>query len=217
MKQYLAMTSVPGIVGVKEYYGVNPLVSDPNREIFTARLKNPDATTDDLLHQITARFGPHQADALKLYEELSEAMRFMPYEASWHLRLISKASIDHGWSGATIHGGMADTPSWNSTRHAMFMKTDDKQPHPDMLEDVQLRFEISADHMQAALNILPALTASTPPGPDRTMLETLQPDLDHFHRVVAASPCTSAKPTSRCCCGRTSTPSAISRPSSSKK
>ena len=25
--------------------------------------------------------------------------------------LISKASIDHGWSAATIHGAMADTPS----------------------------------------------------------------------------------------------------------
>ncbi len=108
-------------------------------------------------------------------------MRFMPYEASWHLRLISKASID--LVDARHPRRYGRHPSWNSTRHAMFMKTDDKQPHPDMLEDVQLH-HLRRPH--ASRDILPALTNSTPPGPDRTMLETLRPDLDHFHRVIVS-------------------------------
>jgi hypothetical protein len=183
-EQYLAMTAVPGIVGVKEYFGVDTRVADLNRAIFTARVQNPDAATDQLLQQITAHFGELQNDVKRIIEETSEAMRHMPFEASWHLRYISKASIDHGWTAATIHGAMADTPSWNSTRHAMFMKCDNAQPHPDMLEDVQLRCEIAASHMKAALDALPAVIAKLPAGADREMLERLQNDLDHFHRVA---------------------------------
>jgi hypothetical protein len=183
-EQYLAMTAVPGIVGVKEYFGVDTRVADLNRAIFTARVQHPEATTDQLIDQITAHFGDEQRDLKKIVEETSEAMRHMPFEASWHLRYISKASIDHGWTAATIHGAMADTPSWNSTRHAMFMKCDNSQPHPDMLEDVQLRCEIAAGHMKAALDALPAVVAKLPAGADRAMFERLQKDLDHFHRVT---------------------------------
>jgi hypothetical protein len=185
-EEYAAMTAVPGIEGVKEYFGVVPVVPDANRELFTARVKNPDATTDQLIDQITAHFGTQQAEVKRIYEELGEAMRIVPFEASWHLRLISKASIDHGWSGATIHGGMADTPAWNSTRHAIFMKCDDRQPHPDMLEDVQLRCEIAAGRMKAVLEALPGLIDKLAPGPDRAAFEKLGKQLDHFHRVMVS-------------------------------
>lgn len=184
-EEYRAMTGVEGIVGVKEYFGVLPLMPDLNLAMFAARLKQPDATTDELIDQITLKFGAQQADVKKVCEELSEAMRFMPWEASWHLRLLSKASIDHGWSAATIHGQMADTPSWNSTRHAMFMKCDDRQPHPDMLEDVQLRCEIAADHLKAAATLLPTLVEKTS-GPDRQMFQRLTKDVDHFLRVATS-------------------------------
>ena len=184
-EQFRAMTAVEGIVGVKEYFGVLPLVPDLNRAMFSARLKNPDATTDHLLDQISSRFGPKQADVRKLCDDLADAMQIMPFEASWHLRLISKASIDHGWTGATIHGNMADTPSWNSTRHAMFMQCDNRQPHPDMLEDVQLRCEIAADHTAAAEKLLPGLIENTS-GDDRAMFERLAKDLDHFRRVATS-------------------------------
>jgi hypothetical protein len=184
-EQYLAMTAVPGVVGVKEYFGVLPLVPDLNRAMFAARLARPDATTDQLLDQITARFGHQQGDTQKLCAELSDALQVMPFEASWFVRCISQASIDHGWSAAYIHGQMADTPSWNSTRHALFMKTDDRSPHPDMLEDVQLRCEIAAEHMAAAQRVLPVLVESTS-GADRGMFERLSTDLDHFRRVATS-------------------------------
>lgn len=185
-EQFLAMTAVPGIIGVKEYFGVDPRPTDFNLAIFTARIKHPNATTDQLLDGITARFGNQQPAVRNILEKLSEAMRHVPFEASWHLRLISKASIDHAWTAATIHGGMADTPSWNSTRHSMFMKCDNAQPHPDMLEDIQLRCEIAAGHMKSALDALPALVEKLAPGKDREMFEKLQKEVDHFYRVMTS-------------------------------
>jgi hypothetical protein len=138
-----------------------------------------------LLDRISKRFGKEQPQVKQMSEEMSEAMRYFPFEATWFMRLISKSSIDHGWTGATIRGQMADTPDWNSSRHALFMKCDDRQPHPDMLEDVQLRCEMSADHMRAAQVLLPGLVADSN-GTDRETFQTLQKDLDHFQRVATS-------------------------------
>lgn len=184
-EQIAAMRAVPGVVGLKEYFGVLPLRPDLNLAMFTARVHDPAATTDQLLDRITARFGDRQGDAKVACEELAKAMQMMPFEASWFVRLLSKSSIDHGWAGATIRGQMADTPSWNSTRAAMFMKTDDREPHPDMLEDVGLRCEIAAAHLAAAERVLPNLVERSS-GADRAMFEALAKDVDHFRRVATS-------------------------------
>jgi hypothetical protein len=184
-EEYRAMTGVPGITGVKEYFGVLPLIPDLNLAMFTARLRDPNATTDQLLDRITKRFGKQQLQVKQMSEEMSEAMRYFPFEATWFMRLISQSSIDHGWSGATIRGAMADTPDWNSSRHALFMKCDDRQPHPDMLDDVQLRCEMSADHMRVAQTLLPDLIANSN-GADQETFQKLQKNLDHFQRVATS-------------------------------
>jgi hypothetical protein len=184
-EEYRAMTGVPGIVGVKEYFGVLPLIPDLNLAMFTARVRDPNASTDQLLDRVTKRFGNQQASVKQMSEEMSEAMRYFPFEATWFMRLISKSSIDHGWSGATIRGQMADTPDWNSSRHGMFMKCDDRQPHPDMLEDVQLRCEMSADHMRSAQVLLPGLISNSI-GLDQETFQKLQKNLDHFQRVATS-------------------------------
>jgi hypothetical protein len=50
-----------------------------------------------------------------------------------------------------LRGQQCHSPSWYSTRHAIFMKTDSSQPDPWMLEDVQLRCQMAADRWEAAL------------------------------------------------------------------
>jgi hypothetical protein len=50
-----------------------------------------------------------------------------------------------------LRGQQCHTPSWESSRHAIFMKTDNSQPDPWMLEDVQLRCQLAADRWATAL------------------------------------------------------------------
>src|SRR5208283_5168228 len=44
----------------------------------------------------------------------------------------------------------AHTPSWESTRRTIFMKTDDLQPDPWMFEDVQVRCHLAAETWERA-------------------------------------------------------------------
>jgi hypothetical protein len=147
-------------------------------------MHKPDASTDQLIDDITQRFGDQQANVRKLCDELSEAMLIYPWEGSWMFRLTSHASIDHGWSAAVIRGQMADTPSWNSTRHAMFMKTDDRDDHPDLLEDIQLRCELAADHFEKAFPLSRTLEKSVTDPADQKMFATVSKDIDTFDRVA---------------------------------
>jgi hypothetical protein len=177
-QQYLAMANLPGVIGIKEYFGCLPLSNDLNFAMIRARQTHPDASTDELLKAITQRFGPQQASVPKLCDEMTEAMLIYPWEASWMFRLTSHASTDHGWSHAVIRGQMADTPSWNSTRRAMFMKTDDRNDHPDLLEDVQLRCEVAADHFAKGLEISRSLEK------DAGEFAQTSKDIDTFLRVA---------------------------------
>ncbi len=177
-QQYLTMANVPGVVGIKEYFGCIPLSGDLNFAMVRARQLHSEASTDELLQQITAKFGAQQANVLKLCDEMTEAMLIYPWEASWMFRLTSHASTDHGWSAAVIRGQMADTPSWNATRRAKFMKTSDQNDHPDLLEDVQLRCEVAADHFAKGLEISRKLEKSDPKFAQTTK------DIDIFLRVA---------------------------------
>jgi hypothetical protein len=56
-------------------------------------------------------------------------------------------------SAAIIRGQQAHTPAWESTRHAIFMKTDNLESDSWMLEDVQLRCDLAADQMGQALEL----------------------------------------------------------------
>jgi hypothetical protein len=175
---------VPGVIGIKEYFGCVPLSGDLNFAMVRARQLHPEASTDELLQQITQRFGAEQANVLRLCDEMTEAMLIYPWEASWMFRLTSHASTDHGWSGAVIRGQMADTPSWNSTRRAKFMKTDDRPDHPDLLEDVQLRCEVAADHFAKGLEISSELEKSVSEDADRKRFAQASKDIDIFMRVA---------------------------------
>lgn len=182
-EQLLAVAAVPGVVGVKEYFGVVPDIGDLNLAMFAARVAAPDAETTDLLRQVTARFGEQQDTMISFLECLADGLQFFPWDASWYARLAGTANIDHGWQGAAIRGQQVETPSWESTRRSHFMKTDDAQPHPFLLEDVQLRCEMAVQHLDDALTAGRALSPKLPPS-DRAALDLITSHTDAFRRVA---------------------------------
>jgi hypothetical protein len=107
-----------------------------------------------------------------------------PWDASWLAREVGRASSDHGWSAAIIRGGEANTPSWKSTRHALFMKTDMAQPHFWMLEDVQLRCSLTAEILDLASEIADRLQGDLANIDDRTLFARIQNDVDFFRQVT---------------------------------
>ncbi len=183
-QSYLAFMSVSGIVGIKEYYGINTDTRDIDLDLLKARLRQPQSsTTEDLLAHVTARYGAAQKDVRAYLDLLSNALATYPWDASWFGREVGRASTDHGWSAATLHGASWSTPSWQATRRAKFMQTGNSQPHFWMLEDVQLRCALAADLLDQASDLAERLVHEMTDVRDAEQFRQIQSDVDVFRHV----------------------------------
>jgi hypothetical protein len=145
------IAAVPGVVGIKEYFGLNPTVEDPNLRMTGLFFRNPAISEADALKALAKPYGKAAGGMIEFWRLTSQGMELFPWETSWYIREVGRSRTDHSLSAAMLRGQQAHTPSWCSTRHAIFMKTDNSQPDPWMLEDVQLRCELAAERWEAAL------------------------------------------------------------------
>ena len=53
-----AIASVPGVVGIKEYYGLNPLVEDPNLRMSSLFFQQPNISETAALRALAKPYGP---------------------------------------------------------------------------------------------------------------------------------------------------------------
>jgi hypothetical protein len=145
------IVAVPGVAGIKEYFGLNPTVEDPNLRMTGLFCGNPAISETEALKALAKPYGKAAGGMIEFWRLTSQGMELFPWETSWYIREVGRSRTDHSLSAAMLRGQQCHTPSWCSTRHAIFMKTDDSQPDPWMLEDVQLRCEMAADRWEAAL------------------------------------------------------------------
>ena len=148
-----AVSQVPGVTGIKEYYGLLPDQVDPTLDALGLFLLEPELSDEDLLARLAQPYRGCAQDMIRFWTLTSEGMELFPWDASWFIREIGKSDPVHAMSAAFLRGYCAETPSWLSSRDAIFMKVNDMEPHPWMLEDVQLRCELAADRYQAALDL----------------------------------------------------------------
>jgi hypothetical protein len=180
---YLRIMQVPGITGIKEYYGVLPDVIDPSLDVLRLRFGGFHGTTSELLTRIASKFSPAQQDVQQYFELISDALQMYPWDATWRAREVGVPFPDHGWAAATILGEIANTPSWRSTRAAHFMKTDNVQAPFWMLEDVQLRCQIAAQNLENAISVGEKILTKISSPEQKSYFEATQKDITYFHRM----------------------------------
>lgn len=180
--QIKMVMEVPGVVGIKEYYGLLPGRADPCLSMVGQVLHHQSDTVEACLERLAQPYGTEATAIRKFWELVADAYMLYPWDVSWFAREVGRSVLDHGWNAAFLRGQQCSTPSWNSSRLSIFMKTDDRQPHPWMLEDVQLRFELAAKRMAMAIDIGEPLIARMEECRSIQMRETLK-SLDYFRRV----------------------------------
>lgn len=148
-----AIASIPGVTGIKEYFGLDPTCEDPNLRMTSIFFRNPAIPEAEALNLLAKPYGKASDKMKELWRLTSEGMELFPWETSWYMGQIGRSRTDHALSAAFLRGGKPPTPSWFSTRQAIFMKNDPQQPHPWMLEDVQLRCQAAAKRWEAALAV----------------------------------------------------------------
>lgn len=139
--------------GLKEYFGCDPSFEDTNLRLAGLFLTHPHLDDRQLLEKLAEPWQDAADAMLEFWRITSEAMELFPWHTSWYIRKIGLCRIDHNMKAAFIRGQQAHTPSWESSRRSVFMKTDDTQPDPWMLEDVQLQCQLSAERLDAALTL----------------------------------------------------------------
>lgn len=152
-RQFKAITSTPGVKGIKEYYGLIPTKEDPNLRMTGICLQDPSVSEETALARLVKPYGPASGDVLEYWRLCSLAQEVFPWDTSWFLREIGRSDVSHSLSAAFVRGQQVSTPAWDSSRRTIFMKTDSSQPHPWLLEDVQLRVEQAARRYEKALEV----------------------------------------------------------------
>jgi len=153
-RQLKAVAAVDGVVGIKEYYGLVPTKEDANLRMTSLFLQNPAIDESVALKKLARPYGPAADEITRFWQLCSTGMEIFPWDTSWMIRQIGRSDVHHSMSAAFIRAPMPHTPSWDSTRRAIFMNTENNdRPSPWMLEDVQLRCSLAAEKMEQALQI----------------------------------------------------------------
>lgn len=148
------LQGVPGLAGVKEYYGLLPDVHDPNLSATGLFLRDPNITDDAALEALGAEYGDAAPQMPAFWRLTSRAIELFPWETSWLIRALGRSNPAHATSAALIRGVPWHTPSWSSTRRSTFMVVDTADdPDPWLLEDVGLRCRMAADVIAQALHL----------------------------------------------------------------
>jgi hypothetical protein len=177
------ISEVAGVGGIKEYFGLLPDQPDPNLAATSLFFTAPDLGEEAAMTRLAGQFASDPTSLVRFWDLCSQGMEAHPWDLSWFAREIGHARPDHALSAAIVRGFCADSPSWRSTRGAVFMRIDNQPTHPWLLEDIQLRCLRSASFWEEALVL------------GRTLVDTVIPawrdgfarglaDLDHCRRVA---------------------------------
>jgi len=151
--------------GIKEYYGLIPDREDPNLRMTGIFFADPDISDEAALSRLAEPYGPAAAKVTEYWKLVSTAVEIYPWDVSWLSREVGKSDPAHLLSAATLKGASWQTPSWQSTRRGLFIRTDQTaQPSHWLREDVQLRFEQTATLLDEALAAAAAARPGVPAG-----------------------------------------------------
>jgi len=187
-RQLKAMNNVNGVVGVKEYFGLIPTKEDPNLEITSIFFKMPDIDEKGALNWIANKYGPCKSTIIDFWVKCSQGMELFPWDVSWFARKQGTCDISHTLNAAFLRGQMCHTPSWESSRKCIFMKTDDLEPDPWLLEDIGLRCNLAGGKMKEALEIGQNMLASLPLALTSDFKKGLE-ELELFIKVCVSYSC----------------------------
>jgi len=181
-----AVNEAGKLKGIKEYYGNLPEQEDPNLRMTGLFFKNPDISEEEALSQLAKPYREAAREVIRVWRLASEAVEMYPWDVSWLAREIGRSSPQHAMSAAILKGASWQTPSWQANRRVAFMRTDQLEaPNFWMVEDVQMRFEQTAEKLEAALRVADLIQNKLPEPLQHTFRKSIE-EMGSFRvRVLA--------------------------------
>ncbi len=151
-----AIAAIPGVSGIKEYYGLDPDREDPNLRMTALFFAKPELSDAAALDELAIPYEAAADSMVEFWKLTSRGMELFPWETSWYIRQVGRSRVDHALSAAHIRGMRCRTPSWCSTRQAVFLRAYeyDLPDDPWLREDIELRCRLAAQSWMAALALV---------------------------------------------------------------
>ena len=160
-----AIANQPGVVGIKEYFGLAPDREDPNLRMTGLFFANPRIREAEALNRLAAPYNEAAVDVQEFWRLSSSAMEFFPWDAYWPLRWFGSKATSHPIDReAKLPSFQALTPAWCSSRQTAYIRTTIPVEHdnPWLTEDLELRLETAVARWQAAEKLAESIAPRVP-------------------------------------------------------
>lgn len=140
------------LYGIKEYFGTRPdMPAELDLAMAGICFADPTLGESEALAALAARW-PKAAALPAAMHAAHKGLALFPWDLTWRWRAICRQHTAwHPYTAWQVPGEVADSPSWRSTRRAVFMMTaDEPEHHPWLIEDISLRCRTAAQAMREA-------------------------------------------------------------------
>lgn len=140
------------LYGIKEYFGTRPdMPAELDLTMAGICFTDPSLGEGEALAALAARW-PRVSALPAAMHAAHKALALFPWDLTWRWRVIcGQHTAWHPYTAWWTPGEVAPSPSWRSTRRAVYMMTSDEESHhPWLIEDVSLRCRAAAQAMRQA-------------------------------------------------------------------
>ena len=163
LRELRAINTAGTLTGIKEYYGNVPGDEDPNLRMTGIFFHNPEISDSAALGELSAPYMNASEGVRKYWTLSSEAIAMYPWDITWFAREVGRSNPVHSMTEATLRGATWETPSWQSSRKAAFIRTDNTtEPNFWEREDAQIRFDLAAVKMEEAIGVATSIRKAIP-------------------------------------------------------
>jgi hypothetical protein len=159
-EQIRGLDTLEGITGIKEYYGCAVQYMGINEKVLSKALSSQEdyeQLLDGLLTEYTT--DPVKAQQLKdMWGYASFAVRMVPWDTSWSLRMYNYHPYDTAYWGKVSFGNLMrtpwNTPSWLSNRRSYYLVVDSTHNMTGALQrDILKRFDLAVEYLDKGLRL----------------------------------------------------------------
>ncbi|MBO4327770.1 MAG: hypothetical protein J5950_10905 [Clostridia bacterium] len=160
-RQMLSYGNIPGICGIKEYYGNAVPYFSVNEKVFAACVNSPEFPDyDEIVRSIALGYTGEPGPLLSFWELAGKAVEMVPWELSWVMRLSNYPVYCPDYWGRIPFCDLMrtpwDSPSWLSSRRSYYIIAANTANYNHRLAlDVNTRLELAVEYIDRALKIFP--------------------------------------------------------------
>lgn len=156
-EQISVTSSIPGVTGLKEYYGICPKYMSINEKIM-GRCFEGQTDFNQMIEDLACSYTDDISTIIKFWETTSRVLELFPWELSWVMRLYNYHPYDKAYWGQVSFGNLMrtpwNTPSWLSNRRSYYMvSADTVNLTPAYCKDLVKRFQKCIELMDRAAEI----------------------------------------------------------------